>query len=57
MVGSLKVFLALSATFTIAACAHHTAVVKCDGKLEPINLPEPKNTGTKPDATVLPHSP
>jgi hypothetical protein len=57
MVGRFRVFVVLSATLSIAACAHHTVVVKCDGKLVPINLPDAKNTGTKPDAPALPHSP
>jgi hypothetical protein len=58
MVGTqFKVWVLLTAAFCMGACAHHTVVVKCDGKLDPINLPEPKNSGTKPDATALPHSP
>jgi hypothetical protein len=36
----------LGVTLAITACAH-SIVVKCDGKLEPINLPEGKAADRK----------
>lgn len=50
MVGThFKVLVFLTITLNVSACAHHTVVVKCDGKLEPINVPEPKSAETKRD--------
>ena len=53
----LKVIALLTSTLYMSACAHHPVTVKCDGKLEPINLPEPKSAGIKPDPTKAPHAP
>src|ERR1700732_1871255 len=32
---------ALPATLILVACAHHPAAVRCEGQLQPINLPAP----------------
>ena len=47
MVTVFKAVTLLVVSFSIGACAHHRVVVKCDGKLEPINLPESKAAATK----------
>jgi hypothetical protein len=58
MVGTqFKVLVLLTITLYVSACAHHTVVVKCDGKLEPINVPEPKSAEIKPDPSKAPHPP
>jgi hypothetical protein len=57
MVTAIKV-IALSATLAVGACAHHPIVVKCDGKLQPINLPHPKapeTTSGSPPAPPAKH--
>ena len=43
---SFKSIVLIGITLTITACAH-SIVVKCDGKLEPINLPEAKPADMK----------
>ena len=58
MVGTkFKVLVLLTTAFYMGGCAHHTVVVKCDGKLVPINVPEPKSAETKPDPSKVPHAP
>ena len=47
MVTVFKAVTLFVVAFAIGACAHHSIVVKCDGKLQPINLPEAKVTATK----------
>jgi len=47
MVTVFKAVTLLVVAFAIGACAHHSIVVKCDGKLQPINVPEAKATATK----------
>jgi len=37
----------IAVALALNACAHHPIAVKCDGKLEPINLPEAKAAATK----------
>ena len=58
MVGTqFKVLVLLTTAFSMGGCAHNTIVVKCDGKLEPINVPEPKSAETKPDPSKVPPAP
>jgi hypothetical protein len=47
MVTVLKAAAVIAVALALGACAHHPIVVKCDGKLEPINLPEAKAAATK----------
>jgi hypothetical protein len=54
---NFKVLVLLMAAFYMGACAHHTVVVKCDGKLEPINVPAPKSAEAKPDPSKAAHTP
>lgn len=43
---TFKSIVLIGVTLAITACAHSN-VVKCDGKLEPINLPEAKAAEVK----------
>jgi hypothetical protein len=54
MVTMFKAVTLFAVAFAIGACAHHSIVVKCDGKLEPINLPEAKAVTTKPATPPAP---
>lgn len=49
-----KALLLLMAVLGTTGCAHHSIVVKCDGKLEPINLPEAKAADTKAAPPLAP---
>lgn len=35
---------------TLAGCASHSRVVRCDGRLEPINAPMPREKPVAPDS-------
>jgi hypothetical protein len=55
MVTSLhRALVLLVVVFAIAGCAHHSVVVKCDGKLEPINVPQPRAADMMPAAPATP---
>jgi hypothetical protein len=54
MVTVFKAVTLFVVAFAIGACAHHSIVVKCDGKLEPINLPEAKAATIKAAAPPAP---
>lgn len=55
MVTSLhRVLVLLMVVFAIPGCAHHSVVVRCDGKLDPINLPRPKAADMMPAAPASP---
>jgi hypothetical protein len=55
---TFKSIVLLGVTLAMTACAHSIAV-KCDGKLEPINLPEAKRAdikSTRPQAFPAPQA-
>jgi hypothetical protein len=55
MVTSLhRVLVLLMVVLAMTGCAHHSVVVRCDGKLEPINLPQPKAADMMPAAPASP---
>jgi hypothetical protein len=54
MVAVFKAGALFSVALAVTACAHHSIVVKCDGKLEPINLPEAKAAGMTAAPTPVP---
>ena len=55
MVTSLhRVVMLLMVVLPVTGCAHHSVVVKCDGKLEPINLPQPMAADMKLTAPATP---
>lgn len=47
MVTAFKVIALFGITLTVGACAHHSVIVKCDGKLVPINVPQAKTVDLK----------
>ena len=40
--------MALPVTLILVACAHHPAAVRCEGRLQPINLPAPISGAAAP---------
>ena len=49
-----RVLALLMVVLVMTGCAHHSVVVRCDGKLEPVNLPQPKAADMVPAAPATP---
>lgn len=41
----MKFIIGLALSLVLTACAHREVRVRCDGKLQPINLPAPVKHG------------
>jgi hypothetical protein len=52
---TLKVVALFSLTLGLNACAHHPSRVKCDGPLQPINLPAATQVGNASSSDAGPH--